>query len=165
MWSVQKHLTCALTTVVILSVWLSSGCKQNASPDRSSTNDLSVPKTLAAPAGDYTSVAWLADDKLAFVYESSSGSPLNDCYVALYSEQDSKWEPLKKTQPKECQSVYYRQLNRLPDGGLGFLVECYTEPTGFHFYLYEQNVTGTLAVLFSTRSRDWSPKLGFHGPR
>jgi len=43
--------------------------------------------------------------------------------------------------------VYYLQLNRLPDGGLGFLVDCNTEPVGFHYYLYERNITGTIAEL------------------
>jgi Tol biopolymer transport system component len=148
MWNARKHSKLALTVLGILFCsWLLVGCEQEAGARRLYVDNLQVPKVLAIPTGNYTSAAWLADDQLAFVYESNAGSPLNDYYVALYSEQDEKWKPLEKIQPEECQSVYYRQLNRLPDGGLGFLVECYTKPTGFHFYLYERNLAGTFAVL------------------
>ena len=133
MWRAQRHPLLAVVVIGILGIWLVSGCEQGAVIRPPYTEKILVPKVLAVPAGDYTSAAWLADDQLAFVYESSTNSPLNDYYIALYSEQEAKWQPIEKIQPEECLPVYYRQLNRLPDGGLGFLVDCNTEPVGFHY--------------------------------
>lgn len=143
----RKRQMLLKAALYLLSIWLISGCGQGAGTKVPYANMIPMFTALAAPASNYSSVAWLTDDKLAFVYESNADSQGNDYYIALFSEQDAKWKPLEKIRPEECQSVYYLQLNRLPDGGLGFLVDCYTKPTGFHFYLYEQNITGTIAEL------------------
>jgi WD40 repeat protein len=120
--------------VVMVLCALVTGCQPNGG--------LATPvlqrETLKLPPAWYGSPAWVADDLLAFVQRpDNSPFPFDDQLIAFRPSTSELQTIDLPPKPPQCFKYWPRgPLKQLPDGRLGYLVECSLVEPGFERFLY-----------------------------
>jgi hypothetical protein len=129
-----------MLALLIIAPWLLASCVSNEAASEGFTDisekAMSGVVSLSAPPGAYLDVAWLDDKQLVFLYSVESAFRPQDYQVAIYTLDTEAWRVLTMTQPDECISTSIGQLQRLPNGNLGFVQQCHLLPYGEKYTLY-----------------------------
>jgi Tol biopolymer transport system component len=136
------------------------GCEDNRTIGRGfadiSLKTLSAAVSLSIPSGSYLDVAWLDENRLAFLYSPELSFKPQDYQVVIYAIDTEEWRRLSVFQSDECRSASIGQLQRLPNGKLGFVQQCHILPYGEQYTLYTWDTQAdTIEVLQSYA-------MGFH---
>lgn len=126
-----------LVFVTLISIsWPLSSCRPSLSYiDVTGDNKK---QSLPLPQGEYSSMAWLADDQVAFEYGEEFLGPSWKTRIVVYTISIREWQEVPApSKPNECFSAWAEgPLARLPNGNLGFIYRCNLEPIGDKETLY-----------------------------
>lgn len=133
----SKNLLIMLLCVALLIISV-SGCKPKRYQDI--TNSIS-PELLSTPAGEYRAIAWLDEDRIAFIYKPQElvrNELGQDFRVGVFelTSGKSKDMPLPDV-PDNCnpKTSGVSELAKVPNDSLGFIYSCWS--SGDTLYLLE----------------------------
>ena len=110
-----------LLTIIIFSL---PACISYSDVSSSVKGDYSL---IDLPAGYYTSVSWWSSDAIAFIYsESKTAFGIND-KIYVFSPQTNQSYELYIPKRSECRKELLTHLDKLPNGELGIIINCFAE--------------------------------------
>lgn len=83
-----------------------------------------TPQPLQAPAGYFWNVAWLPNDLLAFVQTDSLTAESVNSNLIVYDVVTGIVQNVPLRLPQECITKRYGRISVLPDGRLGYILDC-----------------------------------------
>lgn len=115
-------------------------------------------QALNLPTGNYKDMVWLTLDTLAVVHETVPTIPIGDERIYLVDLKDNQSQEIMFNVPSQCRIGTYTELQRLPNGNLGFLYKCSFElGQGFEYLLYEMDLaTKEIVLLHQYPNRFWA---------
>lgn len=141
----MRRMLISLTALVLVLFATLLGCSQ-----RAYTLLDYAPTSLAAPDGYYRDIAWLEPNVLALLQSPTLEIDESGMRLMVYDFLSGQIYLLPDETPQECFDTWYGRINRLPNGLLGYLVECIPHRgIGRDFRLHEWNqITQTNRELF-----------------
>lgn len=101
-----------------------------------------APIPLASPQGFYRDIAWLEPNVLALLQSPTLEMDESEVRLRVYDFVSDESYLLPDETPSECLDTWYGRINRLPNGLLGYLVECLPhQGISIDFRLHEWNQT------------------------
>ncbi len=122
----RPHRTQLITFILIsFSCWLLLGCRSNY-------EDLTrtiITQRLSTPVAKYSSVAWLGEDQIAFVYWLDEfGNREGFSRIAIHTLSTDNWRDITlPPRPERCYEApsMPAHLHRLPNGNVGLRLQMY----------------------------------------
>lgn len=126
--------------IMCIALFMLANCR--AQDFTESSDEISV-TPLAVPAAEYHSVAWLDEQHIAFSYRKTEfGDRDADRRIAILDLHTDEWQDISlPALPAKCRPAAsgVSHLSRLPDGNLGFVLNCNNGGVSGELYSWNTN--------------------------